>query len=183
VFCLPVHEVENFSLQPDLLERLLADANRSPGDALGLLQARSDPYAAKWAFELAKTRHDWSDGLGTAPSLSGELTWDDICDDVPGSAAQIASGFDVAAEIDRARRRVALKGALEEYIAIRQDLQILWKRFLGKEVLRGVSADIGFRDASFLESRAAVLWRSGEVSRPSEADDLRAYLNSVPVLG
>jgi hypothetical protein len=182
VFVLPVLEIENFFLQPNLLERLLADANKSPDDALRLLQGRSDPFAAKWAFELAKTRHGWSDGLGTAPKLSGELGWDAVKEDTAAAAASIASGFELTADIDRARRRVALKDALEEYVTVRQDLEALWKRCFGKEVLRGLSADLGFRDASFLESRAAVLWRSGEVERTSESDALRQYLDSVPVL-
>ncbi len=182
VFVLPVLEIENFFLQPNLLERLLADANKPP-DALRLLQGRSDPFAAKWAFELAKTRHGWSDGLGTAPKLGSELGWDAVEEDTAAAAASIASGFELIADIDRARRRVALKDALEEYVTVRQDLEAIWKRCFGKQVLRGISADLGFRDASFLESRAAVLWRSGEVERTRESEDLRKYLDSVPVLG
>jgi ABC-type thiamine transport system ATPase subunit len=183
IFVLPVHEVENFFLQPELLKVLLTEQARDPADALPVLQLAMDRHAGRWAFQKAKSEGGWRGDVTSAARVAGDMTWDSIVADVEVASRQVATAFVAVSDLERAQRRVALRDALEEYRDVRGDLARLWRECFGKEVLARTSNELGFRDSSAAETRAAVLWRTGQVARPAEAVELREHLDSVRVLG
>lgn len=183
VFVLPVHEIENVFLQPDLLRRLLADVGRDEEDALELLQRAADLDAGRWAFEKAKTEEQWTDDGRAALAIAGSLGWADIESSVDDAARRVAASLSDLQQTELARRRVAIRQRMAEYGRERVDINRLSEVCFGKQALRRVAQDLRFRDASLIEARAAVLWKSGEVARPQAADQIRRFLDGVPVLG
>jgi hypothetical protein len=182
VHVLSAHEVENLFLQPALLERLLVDAGRAPVEVLELLRDASDPDAGAWAFEKTKTEEDWRED-GRPPRLvAASLSWPDISSDLDAAARLIADSIPDIAGADLARRRLAFRHRLESYREIRDDPERLSSHCFGKEALPRVARGLGFQDASAVEARAAVLWKSGDVPRPLAASEIRSYLDGIPVL-
>jgi len=182
VHVLAVHEIENLFLQPELVARLLADAGRDPSEMLSVLQRCSDPDAGRWAFEKAKTEESWREDARDAVRVARKLTWSDVSADIDGAARQVAERVLDVSAADRTRRRVAVAQRLNEYAVTRTSAPALAGTCFGKEALARLAGELGFRDASAIESRAAVLWRSNDVSRPSAAREIRVYLDAIPVL-
>lgn len=182
VHVLSVHEIENLFLQPDLVAQLLLDVGREGAETLSILQCVADPDAGRWAFEKAKAEEGWRDDLQASARRAGELTWQDIETDVPGAARNISDCFTQLKDADRARRRLALEARITQYSEVRQDATALHEQCMGKEGLRRLAGELGFKDESAIEARAAVLWRNEAVERPPAAHEIRAYLDSVPVL-
>lgn len=182
VHVLSVHEIENLFLQPDLLRRLLADANEDSERVLALLQQASDVDAGRWAFERTQAEEKWREDARAPLSVARGMTWSDVQSDVDGAARAIAAAIPGVEGAEAARRRLAIGKRLNEYGEVRNDPGALSERCYGKQALGRVSHALGFHDASALEARAAVLWREGQVPRPAAAGEIRAYLDSVPVL-
>jgi len=182
VHVLSAHEVENLFLQPQLVERLLADAGRDPGEVLALLQHAADPDVGRWAFEKTKTEENWREDARAPRTAAASLCWRDVAADLNNAAGLIAASIPDIAGAEVARRRLAVRERLESYRSIRDDAEALSTQCFGKEALPRVAQCLGFQDASAIEARAAVLWKAGDVPRPAAAAEIRAYLDGIPVL-
>ncbi len=183
IHVLGVQEIENFFLEPGLLEHLFREHGKSV-DVHALLQQASDPHAGRWAFERAKVTASWTRGLGTAHRHAKKLGWTDLDSegDAAAGARAVAAGFDDVADVERARMRIAFESSLKEYGEMRRDLERLWKECFGKEVLELIARQVGYSGTASHEARAAVLWRKGEVARSEPANALRGYIDSIAVL-
>jgi hypothetical protein len=176
------HEIENLFLQPELLRRILADIGRDPDETLSIIQRAADPDAGRWAFEKAKREEDWREDARPTLRVAGQLSWDEISSDPAAAAARVTGAIPGIRAAEIARRRAAIRERFDEYERLRDDEATLSRDCLGKESLPRVASELGFKDVSAIEARAAVLWRRGEVPRPAVAAEIRAYLDSVPVL-
>jgi hypothetical protein len=182
VHVLSIHEIENFFLQPTLLRRLLADIGRDPDGVLGVLQEATDRDAGRWAFEKTKREQAWREDARAPRSVAGKIGWDVAAGDSNEAARRIAEVIPGIDGAEVARRRVAIRERFEAWRTLRENEELLSGSCFGKEALPRVAATLGFSDSSTVESRAAVLWRSGEVVRPVAAAEIRAYLDGIPVL-
>jgi ABC-type sugar transport system ATPase subunit len=183
VYVMGLHEIENFFLQPALIQHLLREVGRSADEALALLQAGSDDHAGTWSFEKAKTELEWREDARGPTAVARTMTWSVAQGDTNEAARRIAETIPGVEGSEKARRRIEIRRRLDEYGDVRAELDRLARMCFGKETLASVSRQLGFRDASAVEARAAVLWRDGTIPRPAEATDIRGYLDSVPVLG
>jgi hypothetical protein len=181
IYVLCVHEVENLFLQPELLGRLLSELDRSPDEVTALLQSGADPDAGRWAFEKAKAEEKWREDARATVTVAGGLAWKDVAD-TNDAARRIAGAIPDIQGAEVARRRLAIRRRLDEYATMRTDVERLAGQCFGKQTLKRIARSLGFRDSSMVEARAAVLWRSGQVPRPSEAAGIRGYLDQIPVL-
>ena len=182
VLVLAVHEIENLFLQPELVARLLADLNRDETETLAVLQLAADPDAGRWAFEKAKTEEGWKEDAQAPAREAGPLSWQDVEANPDAAARRIAESYDGLTPVEQARRRVAIAARLGEYREARENASALAATCFGKEALGRLAIELGYRDVSTIESRAAVVWRAGQVPRPAAAQEIREYLDSVPVL-
>ena len=163
VHVMSIHEVENLFLQPALLRHLLADMGRDADDVLRILQEAADPDAGRWAFEKTKSEDNWQEA-GRAPRVvAAGITWSEATKNVDDAARRIATAIPDIEGAEVARRRLAVRNRFQEYETLRSDEDRLSQWCFGKEALPRVSAELGFKDSSAIESRAAVLWRLGEV--------------------
>ncbi|MFN8133113.1 MAG: AAA family ATPase [Solirubrobacteraceae bacterium] len=182
VHVLSVCEIENLFLQPELVRRLLVDSNRNDEDALLILQRCADPDAGRWAYEKARVEEGWSEDSKPGVREAGQLGWQLISPDPDQAAKRIAEQLITLSEADQARRRIAIAAKMNQWATMRADANRLSTECFGKQVLHRLAGQLGFSDATELESRAAVLWRSGAVPRPDAAREIREYLDAVPVL-
>jgi hypothetical protein len=109
VHVLSAHEVENLFLQPQLVERLLADAGRDPGEVLALLQHAADPDVGRWAFEKTKTEENWREDARAPRTAAASLCWRDVAADLNNAAGLIAASIPDIAGAEVARRRLAVR--------------------------------------------------------------------------
>lgn len=182
IHVLSLHEVENFFLQPELIRRLLVDSGRDPELVLEVLQRAADPHAGRWALSKTAAEELWREDIRSAMKIARSASWADLSADLDAAAREMASVIPGLIGAEVARRRLAIRQRLECYSAVRVDEQMMSQQCFGKEVLPRVASDLGYQDASAVEARAAVLWRSREIVRPPAAGEVRAYLDSVPVL-
>src|SRR6266511_1139675 len=179
---LPCHEIENFFLQPAAIGRLLEQAGRSSDGAEGLIQAQSDLYAGRWILKRASTEKGWADVDPGIRQQAQTLMWSDIEPDIQAQTKVWTDLGTFEAEAERGRMRQALQEAAREYKKLRGKPSELWKRCLGKEVLRTLAGELSLRNAEALENRVVALWTSGELNRPAEVSLTKAYIEGIEVL-
>lgn len=180
---LPVHEIENYFLHPDLVNALLSQAGDSR-DGFELLRDAADKLAGQWIWERAVTRGEWDDPPGQSIARARQLQWEDFARDRAGVTTQLLSPFASNADSQTlAQRRGFLATAISGYETLRADRESLWKEVAGKEALRDVSATLGFSEPEALESRAARLWREAVVARPAEAEQLLSAIQGFQLHG
>jgi energy-coupling factor transporter ATP-binding protein EcfA2 len=183
VHVLPVHEIENYFLEPAVLRALLEQTGLTSADPHSLVKEHSDRRAGRWILERARVDQEWPNLDIAVREAVRTMTWDEV-------AANIESQMRALAELDssvdgaeQARRRVTFVKAARAYEALRGQPDELWKYCFGKEVLLRVAIDLGFKTAEAMESRALQLWSRQIVPRPALIAETRAYLDAIQVLG
>lgn len=182
VLILPVHEIENAFLQPELIRHLLEELNREPDEAVKLLQKAADPDAGRWALEKTRMEEGWKEDLKACAAAAKRIAFDSAAQDLPAAGAKIAAGLGDVQAAERSRRGHEIANRLAEYESLRSDPAELAAQCFGKEALPRVARALGFQDAATIESRATGLWRRGLVPRPVVATTIREYLDSIEVL-
>ena len=178
---LPCHEVENLFLHPSGVGALLEQAGRRREEAAALIREESDKHAGRWIIQYATVKEEWGDLTAEVRERGRQWTWADIAGDVDGKMRELAAAEAGVDEATRIRRKVALVSAARAYEAHRAQDRELWKRCFGKEVLRGVAPALGLSSADAVEARLVRLWDSGELPRPREVDETRAYVDGIGV--
>jgi hypothetical protein len=182
VCVLPVHEIENFFLQPELLGALVAQADGDPQTAFDRLVDVTDAAAGLWIWERARQQQRWEGDLGPAQQVARTLTWVDVEPDARAALQSVVDAVPNLSAADQVRWRAALVSSAEAYRTLRGDSASLWKHCFGKEALRDLAPALGAANAEAVEDRAVRLWRTGAVGRPAELAVMREYLAGVPVL-
>jgi predicted ATPase len=159
LICLPVHEVENFFIEPTTLQ-VIAERNGIEGfDPVDAIRSASDERAGGWILQSAISddgASDISDLPAEAKSFAHSLTWNTIENDAEGSVRGIVerSGLegDLAAKLSQ-----RLSVFLRIYKRKRSEAT-LWKHVEGKEISQRVAARVGFSNTLSLERAVAKQW-------------------------
>lgn len=184
VSVLTVHEIENFFLQPELLDALLAQRGESE-DGHSFLRDACDHLAGTWVWDRVVYQQEWRDVPGGCQAVAQGLGWSQIEADVSAAAHALLEPLEATnpSGTSASQRRAAVAATIRRYGELREDRERLWMAVSGKEVLRQVASALDLSDAEALESRAARLWRDGEVQRPVEAVALGEYAEGLALLG
>lgn len=180
VSVLPVHEIENYFLHPDLLDALHAEGSGS-SDGQALLREAADLRAGQWVWRRIHYQQDWQEVPARCLEIARGLSWDQISADVSAAAKAILEPYEgvEAATGTTSQRRAAIAGAIREYREARDDRNRLWKEVEGKEVLGTIADRFGFKGPETLEGHAYRIWRNGQVERPPEAASLNTYIEGL----
>jgi len=180
---LPVHEIENFFLHPDLLDALI-DQGGLNLEVETLLRTATDPLAGRWIWQRAVTRAEWGDPPGISIERARSLDWAKFGADRSAATSSLLEPFAADADGQTAsQRRAALARAVSEYAEVRDNRDRLWREVEGKEALQAIATTLGFSDPEALESRAARLWRDGELPRAAEAAALLTEIEDFALQG
>jgi predicted ATPase len=184
VWMLPVHEIENFYLQPELLDALL-DQRGDETRGHDLLVNVFDPLAGIWIWGRTVQQQEWSDVPNECAVAARGLSWSDIESDRGAAAAAMLHPLEGTNPqgSTASQRRAAAAAAIRLYGEIREDPGEFWKSVSGKEALRAAAQDLGFNNPEALESRAFRMWRDGEVARSAEALALHAHVDGLALVG
>jgi hypothetical protein len=184
VSVLPVHEIENYFLHPDLLDALSVEGSGA-GDGHALLREAADARAGEWAWRRALYQQDWCEVPDECIEIARSLGWEQISADVSAAARMMLEPYEQLnnATGTPAQRRAALAAAIRSYREAREDRERLWKEVEGKEVLVAIANMFGFKGPETLEGHAFRIWRNDQVERPPEAQSLNAYIESLVTHG
>jgi len=180
VHVLPCHEIENFFLHPEAIEKLIEQEGGDPTTMLDIVRSESDRHAGRWIYEAARVANSWEDDPAVRGAASGKA-WADLEPDIEATAVSIANAGG-GSNADKIRRKVALKATAERYRLIRDDRDQLWKLCFGKEVLNGIAPALGLKSGEAIEKRVSKLWESADFSRPVESEATKTYIDSIEVL-
>lgn len=183
-FVLGVHEIENFYLQPDLLDALLSQ-REDDGDGHALLVGVYDSLAGLWIWDRVVYQQGWQHVPGRCHEIARGLNWSTIEGDRSAAASALLGPLDETGpeQGTPSQRRAAVASMIKHYGELRDDRATYWKEICGKEALALLAPAVGFSDAEALESRSFRLWRQNEVARPAEATALSAYVDGLALLG
>lgn len=180
IFVLPVHEVENFFLDPRTLARLLDQGGRGDRDPVAIVRAAADSRAGSWIFQ-----HAFSTKNATSlPAISSAAKdrakskpWSAFETDRASTIENIvgASGY---ADEHREKLGKLLDVSAKSYERHRGENDF-WKVCEGKQVLEQVAAAIGFSDPPALADASIAAWERDPGSISEELGELRAVLASV----
>jgi ABC-type thiamine transport system ATPase subunit len=182
VHVLPVHEIENFFLEPGVVEALMTQSGRRGGDGQQMLQRHSDALAGRWILDAAATEQRWSRMSPAVRERARTMTWAEFAADLEGGTRLLAELDDSIEVVECAQRRVALAHAARRYQSNREDPSQMWRQCFGKEVMSRVAIELELRSSEAMESRVLQLWSSNAVSRPTLLAETRAYLDAIVVL-
>jgi hypothetical protein len=182
VFVLPVHELENAFLQPAMLTAILAQAGRDREGVTELLRRATDPIAGVWILQRAAMRHEWEDVPAALRRAAMPFSRDDVLGDRDAFLEAVLQSQPLD-EADTARRHRHLVEAASAYEAARENIDELWRVCSGKEAIRNVARDLGFRGLAALEARAFAAWDAGEVPRPDFVPAARRYIDELALAG
>jgi hypothetical protein len=180
VIALQVHEIENFLLHPQTVERIARQNGFDGFDYEGTLRRACDQRAGGWILQNSTSSEkyrDISDLPTDAKSFGYALAWEDIEPDPEHVMAEIGarSGFG-----DVAKRKLirVLTTFSKVYARIRTE-QVLWKECEGKEVAKMLAPLLGFSDLAALERAVYAYWDEDPTRIPSELSELRQALSNV----
>lgn len=184
VSVLPVHEIENYFLQPDLLDALSVEGGGA-GDGYALLREAADARAGEWAWRRALFQQDWREVPDECIEIARNLAWEQIAADVSAAARTMLEPYEQVSNATGTptHRRAALAAAIRSYREARDDRERLWKEVEGKEVLVAVADLFGFKGSETLEGHAFRIWRNGQVERPPESESLNTYIEGLVTHG
>lgn len=184
VSVLPVHEIENYFLHPDLLDALSAESGTT-GDGHLLLREAADPRAGEWVWRRTLYQQDWHQVPARCLEIARSFAWEQIATDVSAAAQTMLEPYEQveSASGTASQRRAALAAAIRSYREAREERERLWREVEGKEVLANVADALGFKGPEALEGHAFRIWREGEVERPPEAESLNTYIDGLVALG
>jgi ABC-type lipoprotein export system ATPase subunit len=176
VFVLGCHEVENLFLHPDALARLLARAGNDHGQVSQLLCDASDHFAGAWILHSATADNSFRDMPQSMRQEAWQTRWASVQPDISAFAGKMSQLYESVDTSQSSRLHSAVVSAARRYEAVRVS-QNLWKVTMGKQAMRPVAVSLGFKDAETLEKHVLELWRSGDVSEPSELLALRDFVS------
>ncbi len=181
VCVLPVHEIENFFLEPTALAAIGDCVGKNEEQIFELIQLITDRYAGHWIWRRTCEHCGWRGISGHARESGYAMTWTQLAPD-PEQAIQ-ASIDEIAALDDQARTALLadLLRCAEDYRSLRAQPEELWKQCLGKETLHHAGPLLGFQTGEDLEDRVAELWRTSAIERPLETEVLRQYADRLLV--
>jgi len=184
VCVLPVHEIENFYLQPEALVLLGQQAGKAPVVVTNALLDASDQFAGRWIRERALHLDgaDWdAPSTNSLQRLNG-VRWSQL-----GGTTILDQAVEEMPDLDdtqQAQRRNALRTSCTAYQALRDNPDQLWRKCLGKEVLTNshLAQALDLTSGEAIEDRVTQLWKEEAVPRPPDARKLRDYIDSISVL-
>lgn len=180
IFILPVHEAENFHLDPVTLHVLLAQNGRQPALALELIKQAADRRAGNWIFQYAMATPN-ARSLPEMPVVAKEkaksFTWSDFEADSSKTIGQIVNlaGY----PIDDAKKFESLLIVASKSYARKRSEDTFWKECEGKQVLGDVAKSVGFSGVSAMTQATFAAWSRGNAPIPSELNELRQFLSSL----
>jgi ABC-type sulfate/molybdate transport systems ATPase subunit len=181
---LEVFEIENFFLHPDVLDALRSQRGDTE-DGHALLVSACDSLAGVWIWERAVLRQEWRNVPHACKEVAQGLSWQTIEPDRSEAARVLLEPLEATTPegSTATQRRAAVAAAIRAYGEFRVQRDEFWRQVNGKEALREVAVALNFSTPEALESRAARLWRDGEVARPLEAVALRTYISGLALVG
>lgn len=178
ILALPVHEVENYFLQPEAIS-LVADRSGIAKSATQLIAECSDRFAGQWIVLKAVAKLPRRGELDRAfRKVASELNWKAIEADRKGAIERIAK----ATGVDPKQLVPALEEAVEAYRALRTSPH-LWKNCMGKEVLGILPRELGFQTQEALEKNILNCWDANAVPAPAELKQVIDYISCLQPVG
>lgn len=180
IFTLPLHEAENFFLEPNTLRTLLRQNGQGSLDPLALIQSAADVRAGSWIFQHTMSTSN-AQSLPEMPFSVKEavkaLSWGDISGDRDATLDNLVAltGF---SETNSQLFNKLLRISSDAYDRKRSE-DTLWKECEGKQVLNEVARKAGFANALALTRAAFSAWESGGTPLPTELSAFRSYLASL----
>ncbi len=178
LFILPCHEVENLFLHPTCIAFRLERLGR-PGSADELILQASDRYAGAWIFSRTVALNEQL--RKPCRPLKGAFwksTWTDFGQ---GAEVELRRLVQTEPEIDPVHQKEFLDAAIksvEFYEKVRQS-PALWRDCMGKEVLRKLTLDLGYRASDTFESEILQAWKANDLAIPEEVAQVRKFVESL----
>jgi Protein of unknown function (DUF4435) len=179
---LPVHEIENFFLEPNALAAIGARVGLSQDRVSDALRQATDELAGRWIFKRTFQQHTWRGAFGRIHAKGNKMTWAELASDPERALDGVIQEGRRLDEQTRAQYRVALVGSAEAYQRLRQQDDELWKHCFGKETLSRVANALRLEGRCALEDEILQMWRTETVQRPPQVKALRQYLDEIPTL-
>jgi ABC-type transport system involved in cytochrome c biogenesis ATPase subunit len=180
IFVLPVHEAENFFLDPQTLSTLLAQNGRPNVAARDLIRSAAEARAGSWIFQRALSTRNARSFPAIAPAAKEHakgMTWARIDADRDAAIASIVelSGFDA----ENQRKLGGILGICVNSFGVKRTQDRLWKICEGKQVLNAVAQETGFSGAPALIQASFAAWSREGTVIPTELTALRTYLEGL----
>lgn len=180
LYVLPVHEVENYFLEPSTLDALLQQ-NGIPGlTAPSLVLQASDDRAGSWMFQyaMASTLGKHTPEIPSpAKDRAKTTSWAALSADPSAAIKAIVQLCRFSSEQETQFSNL-LGVSLKAYTRLRGEPD-LWKKCEGKQVLNEIARKAGYSGAPALESAAYALWQKLGPGLPAELKELKAYLDGL----
>lgn len=174
LFVLPVHEVENYFLQPSALS-VIASRSGVTIPVMQILIACADRFAGLWIVNRAMIRLPEPGDLHRAlRQVASELTWG-VIDSAREKAIERILSVKVSEPIETAR---LLHESADAYSALRAS-DGLWMHCMGKEVLGVLPPVLGLQSVEALERNVLACWKDGHAQRPKELTAIGNYIDSL----
>lgn len=158
---LPVHEIENFFIEPSTLQSLATQNGIEGFDALTAIQAASDERAGGWIMQHATSTDEGAEvsKLGSeAKAQAYSLAWAGIEADEAGALQSIVDRSGLSEELaPKLMRRLQ---AFSKVYRRKRASADLWASCEGKEIAKRICAQVGFVDTPALERATTKLWQS-----------------------
>lgn len=171
---LPLHEIENIFLHPPSLLEAARVHGKSNTDIVMLLQQTMDRLAGKWIFDRAKySRYEsWL-----------EAADDEMIQEFRRTVSK-CSNSDIPADFEDLHASLSqhplilqhLREAVAEWSTLRESVD-WWKHLLGKEVLRMIAPEVGFRSELSLESYLTNRWSTADGIVPEELLKVKSFVS------
>lgn len=180
IHVLQVHEVENFFLHPETVKNLMESISADPSTYEQILTDAADFRAGSFIFDSARTDkrfQDFPPPHADVRQLVHSTRWSCLESD----SKVLQEIVDADPNLSDDQRALLLKHLLaraKSYSRVREDGS-LWKRCEGKEVFRSIANAIGLSDPVTAEKAILGVWTKRPELRPSELNDLRAYIHSL----